>query len=37
MKEFLLWGLGEYDKWSKDRMDEGYQFKDKFGSYLSKL
>ena len=37
MKEFLLWGLVEYDKLSKDRMDDGYQFKDKFGSYLSKL
>jgi magnesium chelatase subunit I len=37
MKEFLLWGLVEYDKLSKDRVDEGYQFKDKFGSYLSKL
>lgn len=37
MKEFLLWGLVEYDKLSKDRIDEGYQFKDKFGSYLSKL
>jgi magnesium chelatase subunit I len=37
MKEFLLWGLVEYDKLSKDRVEEGYQFKDKFGSYLSKL
>ncbi len=37
MKEFLLWGLVEYDKLSKDRMEDGYQFKDKFGSYLSKL
>lgn len=37
MKEFILWGLVEYDKLSKDRLDEGYEFKDKFGSYLSKL
>lgn len=37
MKEFILWGLVEYDKLSKDRLEEGYQFKDKFGSYLSKL
>jgi len=37
MKEFILWALVEYDKLSKDRFEEGYQFKDKFGSYLSKL
>ncbi len=37
MKEFLLWGLVEYDKLSKDRIASGYQFTDKFGSYLNKL
>ena len=37
MKEFVLWGLVEYKKLSKDRMSEGYQFKDLFGSYISKL
>lgn len=37
MKEFLLWGLVEYDKLSKDRIATGYQFTDKFGSYLNKL
>ena len=37
MKEFLLWGLVEYDKLSKDRIESGYQFTDKFGSYLNKL
>ena len=37
MKEFILWGLVEYKKLSKDRMSEGYQFKDLFGSYISKL
>ncbi len=37
MKEFILWGLVEYDKLSKDRFDKGYQFKDPFGSYISKL
>lgn len=37
LKEFLLWGLVEYDKLSKSRMDDGYQFKDKFGSYFSQL
>jgi len=36
-KEFILWGLAEYKKLSKDRLDEGYQFKDIYGSYISKL
>jgi magnesium chelatase subunit I len=37
MKEFILWGLSEYKKLSKDRFNDGYQFKDPFGSYISKL
>ena len=37
MKEFILWGLVEYDKLSKDRFENGYQFKDQFGSYINKL
>ena len=37
LKEFILWGLVEYDKLSKDRVDVGYQFKDLYGSYISKL
>ncbi|HKO78677.1 MAG TPA: AAA family ATPase [Flavobacterium sp.] len=37
MKEFILWGLVEYKKLSKDRISEGYQFKDIFGSYISRL
>lgn len=37
MKEFVLWGLVAYDKLSKDRVTEGYQFKDLYGSYISKL
>ncbi len=37
MKEFILWGLVEYDKLSKDRFEKGYQFKDMYGSYISKL
>lgn len=37
MKEFILWGLVEYNKLSKDRFSEGYQFKDLYGSYISKL
>ena len=37
LKEFLLWGLVAYNKLSKERLDEGYQFKDIYGSYISKL
>ena len=37
MKEFVLWAMVEYKKLSKDRMTEGYQFKDIYGSYISKL
>jgi magnesium chelatase subunit I len=37
MKEFILWALVEYKKLSKDRIAEGYQFKDTYGSYISKL
>jgi magnesium chelatase subunit I len=37
MKEFILWALVEYQKLSKDRLEKGYQFKDMYGSYISKL
>lgn len=37
MKEFILWGLVEHEKISKDRFVEGYAFKDLLGSYLSGL
>ncbi|MFV5695410.1 AAA family ATPase [Flavobacterium sp. LB3P122] len=37
MKEFILWGLVEYKKLSKDRFSEGYKFKDIYGSFISKL
>lgn len=37
LKEFVLWGLVEYKKLSKDRVEVGYQFKDLYGSYISKL
>ena len=37
MKEFILWGLAENKKLSKDRVVEGYQFRDIYGSYISKL
>ena len=37
LKEFLLWGLVEYDKLSKDRVAVGFQFKDLYSSYINKL
>ncbi len=37
MKEFLLWGLVAHKKLSKHRFTSGYQFKDLYGSYISKL
>ena len=33
----MLWGLVEYDKLSKDRVEEGYQFRDLYGNYIHKL
>jgi magnesium chelatase subunit I len=35
LMEFVLWGLAEYSKLSKDRFQSGYSFKDLFDSYLS--
>lgn len=37
IKEFILWGLVEYDKLSKDRFENGYQFKDTLGNFIDKL
>lgn len=37
LKEFALWGLAEYNKLSKDRFTDGFQFKDLYGSYISRL
>ena len=37
LKEFVLWGLVEYDKLSKDRVEVGYHFKDLYSSYINKL
>ena len=37
LREFILWGLSEYKKLSKERVVEGYQFKDPYGSYIGKL
>ena len=34
MKEFLLWGLVEYKKLSKEALQSGFQFKDPLGSYI---
>ena len=37
LKEFILWALVAYNKLSKDRIDEGFEFKDLFSGYLNKL
>lgn len=37
LKEVLLWGLVAHKKLSKHRFNEGYQFKDLYGSYISGL
>jgi magnesium chelatase subunit I len=33
--EFILWGLVEFNKLSKERYSEGFEFKDVFAKYLS--
>jgi len=37
LKELLLWGLVAYKKLNKHRFDEGYQFKDLYGSFINGL
>jgi magnesium chelatase subunit I len=37
IKEFVLWGLVSYDKLSKDRIVDGYQFSDMIGNYINKM
>ena len=37
LKEFLLWGLTVHKKLSKQRFSKGTQFKDPYGSYISRL
>jgi magnesium chelatase subunit I len=37
MKEFILWALVEYDKLSKNRIETGYQYKDLYSNFISKL
>jgi magnesium chelatase subunit I len=34
LKELLLWGLVSFKKLNKHRFDEGYQFKDLYGSFI---
>ena len=37
LKELVLWGLVAHKKLSKNRFTEGYQFKDLYGSFISRL
>ncbi len=37
IKEFVLWGLVQFKKLSKHRYTNGVQFKDLYGSYISRL
>ncbi len=37
LKEFILWGLVEFKKLSKNSLEKGYEFKDAFGNYINKL
>lgn len=37
LKELVLWGLVSYKKLNKNRFDDGYQFKDLYGSFISDL
>ena len=34
LMEFVLWGLAEYSKLSKGKMETGFEFKDLFDTYL---
>ena len=36
-KEFILWGLVEYKKLSKDSVEDGYQFKDPYSNFIKNL
>jgi magnesium chelatase subunit I len=37
LKEFILWALVEYKKLSKERTEDGFQFKDPYSKFISKL
>ncbi|GAL00353.1 magnesium chelatase subunit ChlI [Nonlabens ulvanivorans] len=34
LKEFILWSLVEFEKLSKKRFTEGYQFNDLYSSFI---
>jgi magnesium chelatase subunit I len=37
LKEFILWGLVEHEKLSKNRFQKGYEYKDLYSNYINKL
>jgi magnesium chelatase subunit I len=37
MKEFILWALVEYKKLTKNRVNSGYEYKDLYSNFISKL
>jgi magnesium chelatase subunit I len=37
LKEFILWGLVEFEKLSKNRLQKGYQYKDLYGNFINNL
>lgn len=37
LKELVLWGLVSYKKLNKNRFEDGYQFKDVYGSFINDL
>ena len=37
IKEILLWGLTSFKKLTKNRMQDGIEFKDSLGNYLRNL
>lgn len=37
LKEFLLWGLVEHEKLTKNRFNKGYQYKDLYSNYIQKF
>ncbi|WP_320815781.1 sigma 54-interacting transcriptional regulator [Flavobacterium sp.] len=37
LKEFILWGLVEHEKLSKNRFQKGYEYKDLYSNFINKL
>jgi len=37
LKEFILWGLVEFNKLSKEQLDRGFEFKDIFRNYIDRI